>query len=134
MVARVPGGALAVLATLLLAPAAARASCGDHVLVTTSKAKRPAPADPSRLASAAPDDPLPSPHLPAAPCSGPMCSKAPPSAPATSTSLVQQRAHEAALPAHLPFPAEAQPSRSRLDHPLAAPVRRAAAIFHPPRV
>lgn len=125
--ASLPGGTVAVLAWLLLAPAEAWAACGDHVVTARSLTGSPSQPD-----SAIPSDPL-STHDHRRPCSGPTCSRAPVAPPAAPASVAQERSHEAALPLGPMSVSVTHPTGAQPDDPLARPIRRGVAIFHPPR-
>jgi hypothetical protein len=106
-------GLLALVAGL--APATARAGCGDgqvplHVPPTVH---HPAPR------------PLP-------PCSGPTCSRLPLVPPAVPPIVVPPGNDPAALADDISLPI-CRPSRRLDDEPSRRPVRQANSIFHPPR-
>ncbi|HKI35097.1 MAG TPA: hypothetical protein VKA46_24790, partial [Gemmataceae bacterium] len=120
-----PGGwALPILAGLLLAPSAARASCGDYVTTRLSAPHHAAPGE-------QPPPAVPKPHKP---CHGAHCSQAPASPPApvptTSTQTLQEWGcvlDELAL-----TPLGSTPLLARQQAPRL--VRLPSGIFHPPRI
>jgi len=123
------------LLTFLLAPAVARAECGDYVHVGQGNSRQHdalSPAATPRMLEA----PRPESHTPLnsrIPCSGPNCSQrpsAPPSLPTTPPSPgVEQWLH---LTAVLPFQ---QPQRVVIlgADRSSLPQRHSSDIYHPPR-
>jgi hypothetical protein len=124
------GGVLPVLAGLLLAPAGARAECGDYAVTHPRHG----------MASPSPGQELTGRHSPPAapplhkPCSGPHCSHAPagplPSAPATSPPTTQEWGCvlEGLVLVSL------APAARLSEQPSPRPTRISHRIFHPPRV
>jgi hypothetical protein len=118
------GWALPVLAGVLLAPAGARADCGDYATTRLSHAGMPPLAEPKQPAA-------PQPHKP---CSGPHCSQAPVAPLAPAPTAPSQSAEEwgctfdglALVPLEPSRPVDAQTVR--------LPIRLASEIFHPPRL
>ncbi|HTU91056.1 MAG TPA: hypothetical protein VMF69_13340 [Gemmataceae bacterium] len=118
------GAALALLAGVLLAPAAARAGCGEHVVVIASlenNVPMSAPAPPTTPAKK---------H---APCSGPHCTRsplAPPPAPLVPVgpggSDVARILEPLLLPANHSVPC---PRESPREHAIFL----ASSVYHPPR-
>jgi hypothetical protein len=123
------GALLALLALLLLAPSAARASCGDYVTMGSSTAAHSAsPSLPS-------DNRLGVPAVPRrhGPCHGPFCSGNPLPAPLAPVPPApvhgDQWAHLCGLllvaPADTANPVSMDDSRT--------PVRHGLLVYHPPR-
>jgi hypothetical protein len=119
---RLLGWVLPILAGLLLAPASARADCGDYVSTSLSRAgKMTAPEHPATP---------PKPHKP---CTGPGCSQAPatPTAPAPTTSSQGVPEWGCALAWIVLMPLD--PTAVLHDRDGRQPVRQSRRIFHPPR-
>lgn len=118
------GAALALLAGVLLAPAAVRAGCGDHVMVIAS-AQNNAPIS----------APVP-PTMPAkkhAPCSGPHCTRAPLApAPAPAVPVGPSGPEAARILEPLLLPAS-QSSPYLGECPRQTPLLIASSVYHPPR-
>jgi hypothetical protein len=111
---------LALLAGALLAPSAARASCGDYVLI----GDRPAGA-----AHHAPTNPGDHP----APCSGPFCSRHPVQPPLLPVAPVSERVDQWGCVGALGGVPD-EPFLGRVSgDPGERPVRQGRAIYHPPR-
>jgi hypothetical protein len=119
--------ALVLAVVACASPARATAGCGDHVVVLNQNA--PSAGAHESLAPGGTDHPLPQ-----KPCSGPNCSRAPerqaPAAPAPDSGPDGKDSLQA--PATFE-PPDGAPSRQR-DFTSPVPLRRAASIFHPPRV
>jgi hypothetical protein len=117
---RLPVGATAALAAILLAPAVTRAGCGDDLVIGHRNGPRPAEHTPAR-------------QDPACDCKGPSCSAAP-AAPAPSRSIppsgrvpdwaVQGSATDA--PGASLYTLIGDNSSVRASH-------RTTDVFHPPR-
>jgi hypothetical protein len=120
------GVLLALLAVALFAPSAARASCGDYVLVGGHSAASP------EHGAQVPDAPA----LPAGghvPCSGPLCSRHVPPLPLLPLVPAPERGDQWGCV----DPASLVPEDEALDRvaddALGRPVRHALAVYHPPR-
>ena len=125
------GMVVTVLAGMLLAPSAARASCGDYLLMGAG-AKSADHAQPLPQLPGSPK--LPStPHDGPKPCSGPLCSQAPLPFPAVPPLVTVERESEHALSTFFLFLAEATLNDRCLEDFPGQPVRRGASIYHPPR-
>ena len=124
---RLAGWALPVLAGLLLAPAGARASCGDYVITRVAHAgQATAPQHGAPMAQLPP--------VPQKPCHGPHCSQAPsaPLAPAPTTP--PQTSQEWGCAPDALAPAAIDPT-ARLDEGQGPrPTRLPSDVFHPPRL
>jgi hypothetical protein len=124
---------LAALAALLLAPVAARAGCGDYVVIG---GKPPAVAQPDLHPPAASPQAEHAPALPPgghAPCPGPLCSRGPtplPLPPAPPAPSPAEKWDGTLLPPSL---ADTEPVAWLADDDTARPVRRGSGIYHPPR-
>lgn len=125
---RLSAGVLCVLlAQSLFAPTVAQASCGHYVVWGAKANEIPLP-----ITASAPRE-EPQPAVPVQPCTGPGCSRhvpTPMTAPVPVVSVVRESWGASVLPVHVP-PVDA--SSAVADDPAARPIRRASAIFHPPR-
>lgn len=121
---RLAGWALPVLAGLLVAPAAARADCGDYVV---TRIYRDAMA--GRHEPVPPDAPRP--HKP---CSGPLCSQAPVAPTAPVPTAPRPASQEWGCFLNGLFLAPLDRGALLADEQPQSPVRLASAIFHPPRL
>jgi len=86
---RLTGWALPILAGLLVAPADARANCGDYVVTRLSQAGVTMPEHPGPAGQLPPLAPRPHP-----PCSGPRCSETPAAPPAPVPATPTQASQE----------------------------------------
>ena len=124
------GVLLALLAAGLFAPAAARASCGDYVLVGGRPADMPAHA--AQLPGSAPDAPALPPGGPV-PCSGPLCSRHTPPLPLMPLVPAPERGDQWGWVG----PAALVPEDEAFDRVPAdvhrRPVRHGLTVYHPPR-
>ena len=117
------GVGLSLLATALLAPSAARAGCGEHVLVT------PAAKATSHSPASVPEQPAKK----QAPCSGPHCSHAPIAPPPAPVVPVPTGGQEWAC-VLLPFGLLAETSSPYTpDDSVVSPPHGGSDIYHPPR-
>jgi len=117
---------LAALAGLLCAPVAARAACGDYVVIG---GPHPAAAHPRHVAPDSPAHPARDP----APCSGPLCSRGTPPLPVPPAPPAPTQAEQwGCIPAPL-LVAAAGPAVWLDDPAPAHPVRRGGGVYHPPR-
>lgn len=118
------GAALPLLAGVLLAPASARAGCGDHVVVIA------APED--DVSTFAPISPM----IPAkkhVPCSGPHCSGSPLApTPAPAVPIETGGSDAARILEPLLLPAS-QSSPHPWESPRPTPLLIASSVYHPPR-
>ncbi len=113
--------ALALVAGYLLAPAPARASCGDYVHVGSDRPR------PNHTESPAPPPPQPT------PCHGPSCSGAPASAPPATVPVAPPRPQEWAALVCLTPPPEPAFGATLAECPRGLAVRPDNSVFHPPR-
>jgi hypothetical protein len=125
---------LALLAGVVLAPAVARAECGDYVHMAGKSAPTAAAlADPGKTDFTAADQHQAEPNQPRRPCRGPLCSQGrlPPLAPPASVTVPhEQWGCPAPSLSSLATEAVARP----WDEPARHPVRNARTIYHPPRL
>jgi hypothetical protein len=122
----------ALLAALLFAPSAARASCGDYVIGGTGDAAQVA--SPSLSSEARPGAPR-APAVPVqhGPCHGPFCSSNPLPAPLAPVPPAPVHGDQwACAPALLAVPTPEAAGPAPREESLRA-VRHSAAIYHPPR-
>jgi hypothetical protein len=124
---RLLGGLVALAGVLLLAPGEARAVCGRYVLITNPTAHPSG----DRRPDAAP--PMPD-HGGPTPCQGPACSGVPAGVPPGPVSEVPTGGPEWALLLAPPHPPGQTGARPLDDADSRRPIRRAADIFHPPRL
>jgi hypothetical protein len=120
------GEACAVLlAGLLLAPSAARAECGDYVVMGGAAAR----------ANSVPHQPPMAPRDHRLPCSGPNCSRRmPPAAPAPVVPATDQGEHWGCAVPLESFPPPAGQDRAAPDYNRLKPVTFTIAVYHPPRI
>lgn len=129
---RLAAGVLATLAAVALAPADARASCGDYVIIGNPHVQghmahhaampEPAPAG------------MPMPGHGHKPCSGPRCSGAPPASPVQPVPPpAPVRGEDAGLASSPDTPFGQLSAAYRHEEPLQRPVRLASSVYHPPR-
>jgi len=119
------GTLLALLVAAAVAPGSARAACGDHAQFRPPGGAEPAqpPAKPGIPAS------------PAIPCHGPNCSGGDPTTPPMPLPSPAPTGEERWGEPLLPEAAPAAGLAERLTcSPSRRPIRRAAAVFHPPRL
>jgi hypothetical protein len=120
---RLAGWVLPILAGLLLAPADARASCGDYV---TTRALHADLAPSSEHQPAAPE--------PRKPCPGPHCSQAPAAPLAPAPTAPPQTSQERACCPDALAPAPINPAAVLDEQQPRHPIRLPSDIFHPPRL
>ena len=121
-----------VLVAMVLTPSAARADCGDYVLIGTKVKPTENPHSGQSLPASSHQMPMAG-HDGRKPCSGPMCSKAPVPLPTMPPSVVLVRANEAAVPALLQFLPETQHIDCCSNDPPARPLHLGTEVYHPPR-
>ncbi len=124
--------AAALLAGWLGAADAVRADCGDYVMIGHPPTARTDAANPLAPDLADHGPPPPTEHR--RPCQGPHCQRAPAMPPAAPVSVEGQRLTE--WPCHLALsPATGRDGAEILEIPSCPlPVRRARAVYHPPRL
>jgi hypothetical protein len=117
----------ALLAAALLAPPAARASCGDYVVIGDHPAGAHAqPGHPTPDAPKAPPDGR-------APCSGPLCSRHHPQAPLAPPAPAPERGDQWGWIDPLPLLPVPGPLGAVVGDVRDRPVRHARTVYHPPR-
>jgi hypothetical protein len=122
------GVGLPVLAVVLAAPSAARASCGDYVVLGPT-GDHHAAADPSPMSHPAHHDPAGMPR----PCHGPHCSRGGTPLPVPVLAPPVTAEEWGYLPP-LVTPAGGSRPASLFDDTNPRPVRRPSSVYHPPRL
>lgn len=123
-----------ILAAVLLAPATARASCGDYVRMgqhpahATSAAAPFPPRDSANVAV-----PVVPTQKPVPPCSGPSCSRRTPIAPTAPVPPAPVEGKHWGCVDSADLTAGNRPARFTAAESSARPVHRAESVFHPPR-
>jgi hypothetical protein len=120
------GWALALLAGVLAAPTAARASCGDYVRIG-DPTEKPTAMPPH----AAPESGNPPGH--GGPCHGPGCNRHP-VAPPAPTAPISSPAEEWGWVSRTVDCPPRTPETALRDEAASPPVRRPSPVYHPPRV
>jgi hypothetical protein len=119
---------LALLATALLAPRTAQASCGDYVVLGDRPAGAAHAGQPMNTTPANPS--APTPH---APCHGPLCSRNRPHLPLPPVVPVSEQVERwGCVGAFLPVPGTGALAPLPGDAG-ERPVRYARSVYHPPR-